>query len=104
MLIVHDPMANPAASEEAHLPSAHPTASYWHKDPSPFLLHHRTSASPPPSVDVIIIGSGISGAFAAWNLLDKDGGGRDELGLGNLNVLMFEAREACWEATGRVCM
>jgi glycine/D-amino acid oxidase-like deaminating enzyme len=44
---------------------------------------------------VLIIGSGISGAFAAHYLAAGEHG-RD------VNVVMVEAREACWGATGRV--
>jgi len=76
----------------AHLPSPHPTSSFWHNEPSPFLLHHRTTSQLPETADVVVIGSGISGAFAAMKLLEEPG----------LNVVMLEAREACWGATGRV--
>lgn len=79
--------------EGAHLPSPHPTSSFWHKDASPFLLHHRTTSKLPSSAHVVIIGSGISGAFAARKLAEEAG----------LEVVMLEAREACWGATGRVC-
>lgn len=41
---------------------------------------------------MVIVGSGISGAFAARALAREEG----------LDVLMLEAREACWGATGRV--
>jgi glycine/D-amino acid oxidase-like deaminating enzyme len=43
--------------------------------------------------DVVIVGSGITGAFAARELVK---GGR--------KVVMLEAREACWGATGRVSL
>ena len=76
----------------AHLPSPHPTFSFWHNDPSPFLLHHRTTSELPKVADVVIIGSGISGTFAARKLLERP----------ELAVVMLEAREACWGATGRV--
>ncbi|MCJ1296078.1 hypothetical protein MMC34_007643 [Xylographa carneopallida] len=75
----------------AHLPSPHPTFSFWHNDPSPFLLHHRTTSELPKVADVVIIGSGISGTFAARKLLERP----------ELAVVMLEAREACWGATGR---
>ncbi|MCJ1476532.1 hypothetical protein MMC13_005198 [Lambiella insularis] len=74
-----------------HLPSLHPTSSYWHNEPSPFLRHHRTTSNLPTKADVVIIGSGISGAFAAKRLLEES----------TLQVVMLEAREACWGATGR---
>ncbi|ELR01846.1 hypothetical protein VC83_06331 [Pseudogymnoascus destructans] len=86
----------------APLPTPESTASYWHKEPSKILLNHRTTKDLPPVVDVVIVGSGIVGAFAAWRLLQD--AQDDELGgtRGNAqNVLMLEAREACWGATGR---
>ena len=49
----------------------------------------------PKEVDVVIIGSGITGTSAVRFLLE------DERAKG-LNVVMLEAREACWGATGRV--
>ncbi|KAM3505027.1 hypothetical protein MY11210_008127 [Beauveria gryllotalpidicola] len=75
---------------QAELPTPESTHSYWHRDPSPALLGHRTTDKLPEQADVVVVGSGITGAFAARELVD---GGRD--------VLMLEAREACWGATGR---
>lgn len=75
------------------LPVENPTDSYWHKEPSEKLLGHRTTDELPRSADVVIVGSGITGAFAAHFLKEKRP---------DLNVLMLEAREACWGATGRV--
>ncbi|KAH9906674.1 FAD dependent oxidoreductase [Xylariomycetidae sp. FL2044] len=74
------------------LPVQQPTKSYWHKEPSEKLLGHRTTQQLPHSADVVIVGSGITGSFAAHFLKEK----RPEL-----NVVMLEAREACWGATGR---
>jgi hypothetical protein len=76
----------------AGLPSENPTASFWLSQPSGFLLGHKTTPSLPSTADVIIIGSGISGASAAYHLAQD----------GSHDVLMLEAREACWGATGRV--
>ncbi|OAQ83652.1 FAD dependent oxidoreductase [Purpureocillium lilacinum] len=75
---------------QAELPTPRSTHSYWHRDPSKKLLGHRTTTDLPPTADVVVIGSGITGAFAARELV---AGGRC--------VLMLEAREACWGATGR---
>lgn len=82
-------------SGQAGLPTANSTKSFWHRDPSKILLGHRTTPSLPTKADVVIIGSGISGAFAA-HFLQEDA--RAE----GLNIVMLEAREACWGATGRV--
>ncbi|XWX01908.1 hypothetical protein V2A60_009938 [Cordyceps javanica] len=75
---------------QAELPTPESTHSYWHHSPSPELLGHHTTDELPAEADVVVVGSGITGAFAARELVE---GGR--------NVLMLEAREACWGATGR---
>lgn len=80
----------------AALPTEKSTASFWHSEPSQFLLGHRTTAELPPEADVVIVGSGITGASAA-RFLSEDGRAS------GLNVVMLEAREACWGATGRAC-
>lgn len=89
--------ADAAPPGQASLPTANSTDSFWHSDPSKILLGHRTTASLPTEADVVIIGSGISGASAA-HFLRQDDRGKD------LKVVMLEAREACWGATGRVCL
>ncbi|XP_044717172.1 FAD dependent oxidoreductase domain-containing protein [Hirsutella rhossiliensis] len=75
---------------QAELPTTRSTPSYWHREPSRRLLGHRTTARVPAEADVVVVGSGITGAFAARRLAEA---GRA--------VLMLEAREACWGATGR---
>lgn len=82
---------------QATLPTPNSTKSYWHKDPSKVLLGHRTTPSLPTNADLVIIGSGISGASAAHFLREKEE-------VKNLNIVMLEAREACWGATGRVSL
>lgn len=87
----------------APLPTPESTASYWHKEPSKILLNHRTTEDLPPVVDVVVVGSGIVGAFAAWRLLQyAQDNGLSGARSNVQNVLMLEAREACWGATGRV--
>ncbi|KAM5352555.1 hypothetical protein ACJ41O_005277 [Fusarium nematophilum] len=76
---------------QAELPSAESTKSYWHHQPSEKLLGHRTTAELPSAADVVIVGSGITGAFAARELVRG----------GKKKVVLLEAREACWGATGR---
>lgn len=78
---------------QSGLPVDNPTKSYWHREPSEKLLDHRTTKELPRSADVVIVGSGITGSFAAHFLKEKRP---------DLNVVMLEAREACWGATGRV--
>ena len=79
----------------ASLPTPKSSASFWHSEPSEFLLGHQTSITFPEEADVVIVGSGITGASAAKFLAE------DERAKG-LSVVMLEAREACWGATGRV--
>ncbi|KKF96136.1 bifunctional tRNA (mnm(5)s(2)U34)-methyltransferase/FAD-dependent cmnm(5)s(2)U34 oxidoreductase [Ceratocystis platani] len=78
---------------QADLPSKQYTHSYWHQEPSKKLLGYQSSQTLPAVADVVIIGSGITGAFAARTA--KETWARD------LNVVMLEAREVCWGATGR---
>lgn len=78
------------ASTRPGLPSPHPTVSYW-QDPPSHLAHLGTS-QPPSSVDILIVGSGITGATLAYHILQ---------GASPPSVLMLEARTACSGATGR---
>lgn len=80
-------------SGQAGLPVSNPSKSYWLKEPSEKLLGHRTTPELPASADVVIVGSGITAAFAAHTLKERKP---------ELNVVMLEAREACFGATGRV--
>ncbi|KAL7801282.1 FAD dependent oxidoreductase domain-containing protein [Trichoderma aethiopicum] len=75
---------------QSGLPTPRSTRSYWHRDPSYVLLGRRSTPELPATADVVVVGSGITGAFAARELV---AGGR--------GVVMLEAREACWGATGR---
>lgn len=79
------------------LPLPNPTISSWQIPPDP-LQNYRSSENLPTDVlDVVIIGSGLSGASVAWHLLHGDGETRDKY----LKTLMLEAREVCSGATGR---
>ncbi|KAM7183686.1 DAO domain containing protein [Naviculisporaceae sp. PSN 640] len=99
------------APETSGLPSENPTKSYWLKDPSPILLGHRTTDQLPAEADVVIVGSGITGAFAGWflkmgvdpecGLEDHEKGSSCKSGKHNGSVVMLEAREVCSGATGR---
>ena len=84
----------------APLPSQRSTTSFWHKEPSKTLLGIHSTEELPQNADVVIVGSGIAGAFAAWELLK----GGDGNGNGIKSLVMLEAREACWGATGRVSL
>ncbi|KAK6440540.1 hypothetical protein LTR95_003229 [Oleoguttula sp. CCFEE 5521] len=71
--------------------------SFWHSEPSPLLLGHRSTRHLPEKVDVVVIGSGLTGTSATRHLLRPTGSHSNA----KLDVLMLEAREACWGATGR---
>lgn len=73
------------------LPHPHPTKSYWQTPPSD-ICYYRSTANLPSSADHVIVGSGISGACIAYNLLLRQP---------NASVVVLEARQACSGATGR---
>ncbi|KAI0420843.1 FAD dependent oxidoreductase [Xylaria grammica] len=72
------------------LPRANPTQSYWQLDVDD-IADLCSTESLPDRADTVIIGSGITGAAVAFNLLSN--GARD--------LVMIEARQACSGATGR---
>ncbi|KAI0139121.1 FAD dependent oxidoreductase [Hypoxylon sp. NC0597] len=72
------------------LPRDNPTQSYWQLEPDE-IADLRSTSSLPDKADTVIIGSGITGAAVAFNLLSN--GARD--------IVMLEARQACSGATGR---
>ncbi|KAG1857114.1 FAD dependent oxidoreductase-domain-containing protein [Suillus subluteus] len=73
------------------LPIAEPTTSFWTIPTTP-IAKPRPQENLPSHVDVVIIGSGISGASFARTLLE----------CGDcLHVVMLEAQDVCSGATGR---
>ncbi|KAK5321645.1 hypothetical protein LTR70_004035 [Exophiala xenobiotica] len=91
-------MATPSPTQfqnkPASLPCSNSSASFWHSEPNPFLLNHRTTPDLPAHADIIVIGSGITGASIARYLTS-------DARADSLDILMLEAREICWGATGR---
>ncbi|KAK3682342.1 FAD dependent oxidoreductase [Podospora appendiculata] len=86
------------------LPRDNPTQSYW-QDPPDAIADLRTTDVLPESADVVIIGSGITGAAVAWHLLQNE---PDDAAPGagverrtTKRIVMLEARQACSGATGR---
>jgi hypothetical protein len=92
----------PRLDQPAALPTPKSSDSFWHTEPSPLLLGHRSTRNLPATADVVIIGSGITGTSIARHLLKKDAGNEESPASASPNVVMLEAREACWGATGRV--
>lgn len=74
------------------LPQDDPTQSYW-QDPPDKIADLKSTEELPEQADIVIIGSGISGAAIAWNLLQD--------GNPSPSIVMLEARQACSGATGR---
>ncbi|KAL8381607.1 hypothetical protein RB595_005745 [Gaeumannomyces hyphopodioides] len=76
------------------LPRSDPTPSYW-QDPPDEIANLRSTPELPETADVVIIGSGMTGAAVAWHLLEDGGGATGS------SVVMLEARQVCSGATGR---
>lgn len=79
-------------AQPSGLPCPHSSASFWHTEPSPFLLAHRTTDHLPSEVDIVIIGTGITGASIAHYLTAQST---------DLSIVLLDAREVCSGATGR---
>jgi hypothetical protein len=85
---------------QSDLPSTNPSSSFWLSEPSSKLLGHRTTKDLPQQVDVAVVGSGISGVSVLYHLLEelkKKKTAKQK----TMTVLVLEAREVCWGATGR---
>lgn len=83
-----------AEHKPAGLPVPNSSSSFWHSEPNQFLLGHRTTPELPAEADIVIVGSGITGTSAARFLAE------DDRAKGK-SIVLLEAREACWGATGR---
>ncbi|KAI4730477.1 FAD dependent oxidoreductase [Aureobasidium sp. EXF-10728] len=81
-------------SKPSSLPSLNASASFWHTEPK--LLGYRTTDHLPQTTDIVVIGSGISGASVVHHVFEELGVRGEEK-----SVLVLEAREVCWGATGR---
>ncbi|KAK5078172.1 hypothetical protein LTR64_003424 [Lithohypha guttulata] len=87
-------MASSYINKPAGLPCANSSASFWHSEPNTFLWGHRTTEDLPKQADVVIVGSGITGASIARYLAADSRAS-------SLSVVLLEAREICFGATGR---
>lgn len=82
------------ASAPPGIPVSNPTPSYWLDDP-PFPDIPSIRPALPEEADVVIIGSGITGAAIAKTILDLSSGGARP------RIVICEARDLCSGATGR---
>lgn len=74
-------------------PVPNSTTSYWRAKPD-ILDNYRSTAELPRCSDIVIIGSGMTGVSAAYNILR-------EAGQNPPSITILEARELCSGATGR---
>ena len=80
-------------------PHPKPGLSFWLQGTrNNQLIGHRTTPEIPSDADVVIIGAGMSGAAIAYNLFKGQGPAEDPAAP---KVVIVEAREACYGATGR---
>jgi hypothetical protein len=84
------------ATSPPGLPVAHPTKSYWLEDPPFPELTNIQSAKLPRTADIVIIGSGITGAGVARAVFQECRRKKE-----TRHVVVLEAREICSGATGR---
>lgn len=90
------PVSKRAAKKEGPLlPAAQGTPSYWLDNP-PFKDLTSIQSKLPDEADVVIIGSGITGAAAARTILQLSAKEKRRP-----RVVVLEARELCSGATGR---
>ncbi|KAJ5373986.1 hypothetical protein N7517_005992 [Penicillium concentricum] len=103
--ILKDPSLSASARQQAlnrifsdpGLPQTSTTSSFWTQEQHNFS--QGTAKSLPKNADIIIIGSGISGASIARTLLQNRASNSSSISLPS--VVMLEARTVCSGATGR---
>lgn len=95
----------PKDRKPCSLPNPDSTDSFWHSEPAPLLIGHRSTRQLPNTADVVIIGSGMTGTSAAYHLFRSTSESAPSQAQSQKHpspsVVMLEAREACWGATGR---
>ena len=78
------------------IPVRHPTTSFWQQNPPHQDLVNCKSHEFPQSTDIVIIGSGITGASIAYTIITKCKAIRL-----HKEVVILKARQACSGATSR---
>ncbi|KAK7998343.1 26S proteasome regulatory subunit N1 [Apiospora arundinis] len=78
----------------ASMPVENPTEAFWQSEPDLLISNYR-STNFPTEADVVVIGSGLTGAFIAHRLLSSDSTSKPK------SVVILEARTAASGATGR---
>lgn len=77
------------------LPVSNRIKSFWLTEPDRELQHARTTTELPKKADVVIIGSGLSGAMISHYLY------KALTDVNKPNVVMLEAAETCGGASAR---
>ncbi|KAL1918578.1 uncharacterized protein VTP21DRAFT_2600 [Calcarisporiella thermophila] len=77
---------------DPQLPLPNSTVSYWQVKKPSKMWKHRSTPELPAKAFAVVIGSGLTGASAAYHLSAKHPDG---------SILLLEAREACSGATSR---
>ncbi|WWC67801.1 uncharacterized protein I206_101714 [Kwoniella pini CBS 10737] len=78
------------------LPVKNRLEPFWLCERDPVLQNARTTTELPRAVDVVIVGSGLTGAMTAYHLYAE----AEKIGR-RINVVMLEADEVCSGATAR---
>jgi hypothetical protein len=78
------------------LPVANRLESFWLSERDDELKAARTTPDLPDKADIVIVGSGLTGALLAYHLLKES-----EASGSSLKVVMVEADECCGSATAR---
>lgn len=73
------------------LPVENPIEPFWLSQRSR-LDRHRSTETLPDHADLVIVGSGLSGALLAYHLLEQQP---------SMRIVMLEARETCSGASAR---
>jgi glycine/D-amino acid oxidase-like deaminating enzyme len=104
ILTVYNLDIRPRAEMNTLLPKQNRLESFWLSERDPSLSHLRSSETLPTRADIVIVGSGISGALIAREIYARwkeQGENEDADGLAYPTVVMLEAGETCGGATAR---
>jgi len=91
----------PIATGASGLPSSNPTQSFWQASHPNAVKDHRSTPALPPKASIVVIGTGITGTFAAHELLTNSTSESIPHSPDEVEVLVLEARTLCSAATGR---
>lgn len=86
-----------STSSKPILPVPNRIDSFWLSERDVELKAYQSSAQLPSSADVVIVGSGLSGAMMSYHIYRQ----AQEAGKAAPRVVMLEADETCGSATAR---